>query len=198
MNTLKSYKEYFKDKGIMKEISLVSQPYFLDDDIIEMIDLTLLSDYGNKNVTEIVRNLPIESVAKVLYNRFNNKWEKINIVNNENIPLNDINMEVVENVVEDLEKIGLTNVNKNIEDVKKVSAYDSDITHVDNESSNTNIDKVDSNETGNNIINKTRTEKGDRGNITKTRRSIIYFYKEDFLYSTIIEDLKNTLTTLIY
>lgn len=148
----------------------------------ELIDLYYSNMYGNRSVTTLVENLPLDDVVDIISNRYLNKWNKIvtSYLDSEDLLENyqEITKEITEN------NSNTTNIRT---DTNKVSAYNDD-DFVNKDEIHSSDDTDHSADTNKNVI---RSKVKDTDFYNKVNQYLIDFD----MYSIMILDI-NSLCTL--
>lgn len=174
-----------KLQGLIKLIDTLNP----NSDIFNFIDSTLLDvyyyhAYGNRKVTPLVNHVELETVAKVVADRYLKKWDNI-ILNY--LDSNKILDSYKEVVTETIAAAGTNTINRTETD--KVSAYNTDEFVNDTENS-TSENNANTNDTTRELI---RTKVKDSGFYSTIHDYLIKFD----IYNIIVTDINELLTLQI-
>lgn len=193
------------DDGILKKINSIYGIEFLDESEIETIDMMFYSRNSNRGLSQVAKvllddNIPLnfDKLAKLVYTMSYDKWYNINEVFEDKISLKGVDVELSTVINNTIDKELLSKIEKNMSTDNKISAFDSDTQSDDTQSISNDTDKIDNVEQEISKRELTQRESGNRGNTVADRRKTINYYKENYLYNVILDDLNYYLTTLIF
>jgi hypothetical protein len=124
---------------------------FVDSDLLDKYYINM---YGNRTLSNMASNLPVEELADILNNMFSSKWNNIilNYLDSENLLTN------YKEIITELTTNNLTTGNTRT-DTNKVSAYNDD--DFVNNDENTTIENIVTDNEGNKEIIKTKIKEVD-------------------------------------